>query len=127
MTLTTITEDATANAGQTVASIIASAGGDRITDVGARLRLWMDQNRQRASEAVAAASQKPDLRKQIVELKELREQLRRDPNNLHTPSGETHGRLKPETQAEVAKLTKQITELEQTLATPAERFPKFKK
>ncbi len=33
MTLTTITEDNTANAGQTVASIILSAGGDRITDV----------------------------------------------------------------------------------------------
>ena len=33
MTLTTITEDQTSNAGDTVASIIASAGGDRITDV----------------------------------------------------------------------------------------------
>jgi hypothetical protein len=33
MTLTSITEDQTNNAGQTVASIIASAGGDRITDV----------------------------------------------------------------------------------------------
>jgi hypothetical protein len=33
MTLTTITEDDTANNGNTVASIIASAGGDRITDV----------------------------------------------------------------------------------------------
>ncbi len=33
MTLTTITEDQTSNSGQTVASIIASAGGDRITDV----------------------------------------------------------------------------------------------
>ncbi len=33
MTLTTITEDQTNNAGQTIASIIASAGGDRITDV----------------------------------------------------------------------------------------------
>ncbi len=33
MTLTTITEDETTNGGQTVASIIASAGGDRITDV----------------------------------------------------------------------------------------------
>ncbi len=33
MTLTTITEDQTANNGQTVASIISSAGGDRITDV----------------------------------------------------------------------------------------------
>lgn len=33
MTLTTITEDQTTNGGQTVASIIASAGGDRITDV----------------------------------------------------------------------------------------------
>ncbi len=33
MTLTTITEDETNNAGQTVASIVASAGGDRITDV----------------------------------------------------------------------------------------------
>ncbi len=33
MTLTTITEDQTNNAGQTVASIISSAGGDRITDV----------------------------------------------------------------------------------------------
>ncbi len=33
MTLATITEDQTANSGQTVASIIASAGGDRITDV----------------------------------------------------------------------------------------------
>ena len=33
MTLTTITEDQTSNAGNTVASIIASAGGDRITDV----------------------------------------------------------------------------------------------
>ncbi len=32
MTLTTINEDQNANAGQTVASIIASAGGDRITD-----------------------------------------------------------------------------------------------
>ncbi len=32
MTLTSITEDQTTNAGQTVASIIASAGGDRITD-----------------------------------------------------------------------------------------------
>ncbi len=35
MTLTTITEDQTTNAGQTVASIIASAGGHRITDVDA--------------------------------------------------------------------------------------------
>ena len=33
MSLTTITEDDTNNAGQTVASIISSAGGDRITDV----------------------------------------------------------------------------------------------
>ncbi len=33
MTLTAITEDQTNGAGQTVASIIASAGGDRITDV----------------------------------------------------------------------------------------------
>ncbi len=33
MTLTTVTEDQTNNSGQTVASIIASAGGDRITDV----------------------------------------------------------------------------------------------
>jgi len=33
MTLTTITEDQTTNSGNTVASIIASAGGDRITDV----------------------------------------------------------------------------------------------
>ncbi len=33
MSLTTITEEQTNNAGQTVASIIASAGGDRITDV----------------------------------------------------------------------------------------------
>ncbi len=33
MTLTTITEDATTNSGNTVASIISSAGGDRITDV----------------------------------------------------------------------------------------------
>jgi VCBS repeat-containing protein len=33
MTLTSITEDQTNNAGQTVASIISSAGGDRITDV----------------------------------------------------------------------------------------------
>ena len=33
MTLTTITEDDTTNAGQTVASVIASAGGNRITDV----------------------------------------------------------------------------------------------
>ena len=33
MTLTSITEDQTNNSGQTVASIIASAGGDRITDV----------------------------------------------------------------------------------------------
>ncbi len=32
MVLTTINEDQTTNAGQTVASIIASAGGDRITD-----------------------------------------------------------------------------------------------
>ncbi len=32
MTLTSITEDQTTNAGQTVASIVASAGGDRITD-----------------------------------------------------------------------------------------------
>ena len=32
MSLTTITEDDTNNAGQTVASIISSAGGDRITD-----------------------------------------------------------------------------------------------
>ncbi len=32
MTLTSITEDATNNSGNTVASIIASAGGDRITD-----------------------------------------------------------------------------------------------
>ena len=32
MTLTTITEDETTNAGNTVAEIIASAGGDRITD-----------------------------------------------------------------------------------------------
>ncbi len=32
MTLTTITEDQTTNAGQSVASIIASAGGDRLTD-----------------------------------------------------------------------------------------------
>jgi Cadherin-like domain/Cadherin-like/Concanavalin A-like lectin/glucanases superfamily/Bacterial Ig domain len=35
MTLTTINEDQTNNAGQTVASIILSAGGDRITDVDA--------------------------------------------------------------------------------------------
>ena len=33
MTLTTITEDETSNGGNSVASIIASAGGDRITDV----------------------------------------------------------------------------------------------
>jgi choice-of-anchor C domain-containing protein len=33
MTLTTINEDDTANAGQTIASMILSAGGDRITDV----------------------------------------------------------------------------------------------
>ncbi len=33
MTLTTVTEDQTTNAGQTVASIIASASGDRITDI----------------------------------------------------------------------------------------------
>ena len=33
MSLTTITEDQTTNGGDTVASIIASAGGDRITDV----------------------------------------------------------------------------------------------
>ena len=33
MTLTTITEDQTTNAGNTIASIIASAGGDRISDV----------------------------------------------------------------------------------------------
>ncbi len=33
MTLTTITEDQTTNSGNTVASIISSAGGDRITDV----------------------------------------------------------------------------------------------
>ena len=33
MTLTSISEDATTNSGNTVASIIASAGGDRITDV----------------------------------------------------------------------------------------------
>ncbi len=33
MILSTITEDQTTNSGQTVASIIASAGGDRITDV----------------------------------------------------------------------------------------------
>ncbi len=33
MTLTTITEDATTNSGNTVASIISSAGGDRITDI----------------------------------------------------------------------------------------------
>ncbi len=33
MTLTSITEDQTTNGGQTVASIISSAGGDRITDV----------------------------------------------------------------------------------------------
>ena len=33
MTLTTITEDQTTSSGNTVASIIASAGGDRITDV----------------------------------------------------------------------------------------------
>ncbi len=33
MTLTTITEDETTNGGNTVASIISSAGGDRITDV----------------------------------------------------------------------------------------------
>ena len=32
-TLTTVTEDQTSNAGQTVASIIGSAGGDRVTDV----------------------------------------------------------------------------------------------
>ena len=35
MTLTTITEDQTNNSGNTVAEIIASAGGDRITDVDA--------------------------------------------------------------------------------------------
>ena len=35
MTLTTINEDATANAGNTVAAIISSAGGDRITDANA--------------------------------------------------------------------------------------------
>ncbi|XZE33950.1 cadherin domain-containing protein [Pirellulaceae bacterium SH501] len=33
MTLTSITEDQTSNGGQSVASIISSAGGDRITDV----------------------------------------------------------------------------------------------
>ncbi len=33
MTLTTITEDDTSNGGNTIAQIIASAGGDRITDV----------------------------------------------------------------------------------------------
>ncbi len=33
MTLTTITEDQTSDSGQTIASVIASAGGDRITDV----------------------------------------------------------------------------------------------
>ena len=33
--LATITEDDTGNAGQSVAAIIASAGGDRITDVDA--------------------------------------------------------------------------------------------
>ena len=33
MTLTTISEDQTSNAGNTIASIIASAGGDRITEV----------------------------------------------------------------------------------------------
>ena len=33
MTLTSITEDQTSNSGQTIASVIASAGGDRITDV----------------------------------------------------------------------------------------------
>jgi uncharacterized delta-60 repeat protein len=33
MTLTTINEDQTSNGGNTIASIIASAGGDRITDV----------------------------------------------------------------------------------------------
>ena len=33
ITFTSITEDQTANSGQTVASIISSAGGDRITDV----------------------------------------------------------------------------------------------
>jgi VCBS repeat-containing protein len=33
MTLTTINEDQTANSGNTIASILASAGGDRITDV----------------------------------------------------------------------------------------------
>ena len=33
MTFTTITEDQTTNSGNTVASIILSAGGDRITDV----------------------------------------------------------------------------------------------
>ncbi len=33
MTLTTITEDQTTNSGQTVADILLSAGGDRITDV----------------------------------------------------------------------------------------------
>ena len=35
MTLTAITEDQTSNAGDTVASILASAGGDRVTDVDA--------------------------------------------------------------------------------------------
>jgi hypothetical protein len=35
MLLTTITEDEASNAGQTIASIIASAGGDRITDADA--------------------------------------------------------------------------------------------
>ena len=35
MTLTSITEDQTTNTGNTVAEIIASAGGDRITDVDA--------------------------------------------------------------------------------------------
>ena len=33
MTLTSITEDQTSNSGQTIASVILSAGGDRITDV----------------------------------------------------------------------------------------------
>ena len=38
MTLTTITEDQTTNSGDLVSAIIASAGGDRITDVGRRRR-----------------------------------------------------------------------------------------
>ena len=101
------------------------AGGDRITDVGARLRLWLDQSQQRAEQSQPGGVE--DLRQRVEDLIALREQMRADPKNLEKPSGDLVGSLKPEIQAKVALLTKEIVELESKLPAPVERFPKFKK